>query len=83
MRNKIGDVILVLGFLICLYVGGWLMLIKPILDCYAAYGSGALTWGIIGWNFLKFCFAGPVIWFIAWGGAIVRLVVVKWNKNKE
>lgn len=77
MRNKIGDVILGLGFLIGLYVGGWLMLIKPILDCYKAYGSGLLTWGMAGWTFLKFCFAGPAIWFISWGSAIVRLIVVK------
>lgn len=46
------------------YVGGYLMFVKPIIECLAMYDAGLLTGSIIGMTIIKCIFAGTV------GGAI-------------
>lgn len=42
------------------YVGGYLMFIKPILECLSMYDAGLLTGSMIGITILKCFFAGTV-----------------------
>lgn len=77
MRNKIGNGILIFGIMLALYVSGWLMIIKPISDCYLAYKAGLLTSVMICWAALKFLLSATVAWIIVWVASVVRLFVVK------
>ena len=47
LRLMIGTLCSVIGTLLALYVGGWLMLCKPIQGVVSAYFAGNLTIGII------------------------------------
>ena len=77
MRNKIGNGILIFGIMLALYVSGWLMIIKPISDCYLAYKAGLLTSVMIGWAALKFFLSATVAWIIVWIASVIRLFVAK------
>lgn len=43
IRIILSIVVYVLGFSIAIYIGGWLMLIKPIKNIILAYTMGTLT----------------------------------------
>lgn len=49
---------LVVGAVVSLYVGGWLMFIQPILEACEHFDAGTLTGAIIGTTVLKCIFAG-------------------------
>lgn len=50
--------VLISGIIASLYVGAWLMFIKPIIAACAAYDAGTLTGYIIGNTILKCVFSG-------------------------
>ena len=56
--------ILTIGVIIGTYVAGWLMIVKPILLCCAAYSSGLLTGYMISITILKFIFSFSVFLLI-------------------
>ena len=60
MNKLIGNLLIILGILGGLYVGGWLMFIKPILYACRAFDEGILTGTIVGITILKCIFAGSV-----------------------
>lgn len=60
----IAIVLILLGIAGGLYVGAWLMFIKPIIACCVAFDAGALTAVMIGKTVLKCIFAGFVGWMI-------------------
>lgn len=61
--------VLISGIIASLYVGAWLMFIKPIIAACAAYDAGTLTGYIIGNTILKCVFsgvAGGIVFSIAY-----------------
>lgn len=56
----IGWIVVVLSVVLGLYVGGYLMFIKPIVACLVAFDTGVLTGSMIGWTIVKCIFAGTV-----------------------
>ena len=64
-----------------LYVGGYLMFIKPIFECLTAYDAGLLTGAMIGITLLKCLFAGTVGCLIAYAGYFLALVFVYAKRN--
>jgi hypothetical protein len=67
MKQHIGIIIIVVGWLIALYVGLWVMFAQPIIDACKQFDAGTLTAAIIGTMLVK-CFlagiVGSVIGFI-------------------
>lgn len=55
MRNFIAVVILIMSIVIAVYVGGWLLFIKPLLAAAAAYDAGVLTGTIIVETYHQVC----------------------------
>lgn len=53
----IAIVLILLGIVVGLYVGAWLMFIKPIIACCVAFDAGTLTAVMIGKTVLKCVFA--------------------------
>ena len=60
MLGVIGFLIILAGILGGLYVGGWIMFIKPIIAACAAFDAGTLTGMIVGTTILKCIFASCV-----------------------
>lgn len=87
IKEFIGGMIYILSFSVGLYVGLWLLFVKPIVICILAYRAGILTSKLIEWNIFKFCFAAPSIWLFPWLGATIRLFVIeqriyRWLRNQ-
>lgn len=80
MRGIIAIIIWVIGAALGLYVGGWLMFVKPIITCCAAFDAGTLTGMMIGTSVLKCIFGsaiGGTIFLIC--HVIAMLLVTKNN----
>lgn len=72
MRRIIfGWIVLVGSIASGIYVGGWLMFIKPILDVCSAFDAGTITGLLVGISVLKCLFASVVGWLIVYVGAAV------------
>lgn len=60
--------IVIIGIILGLYVGGWIMFIKPIMSCCYAFDAGVLTVADVGVAAIKCVFAsfvGYIIFLIA------------------
>lgn len=66
MKKIICNLIIIIGVVLGLYVGGWLMFIKPILDATKAFNKGTLTGLMIICTIIKCFFAELVGLFIAY-----------------
>ena len=67
MKSFIGKLIIIISLLMGLYVGGWLMFIKPIIEMCKAFDAGTLTGLMIGITAIKCIFAatvGCIIYYI-------------------
>ena len=71
VRKIIGTLIIAGGCGYALYLAGWSMFIKPIVDCCKAFDSGSLTGLMIGTSVLKCIFAGPVGCIVAYVSIII------------
>jgi len=58
---------LIFGSISSLYVGGYQMFVKPIIECLVAFDLNTLTAKMIGITILKCLFAGTI------GGAIFAI----------
>lgn len=65
---------LIIGICAGAYVGGYLMLIKPIVECLAAYDANILTGSMIGITIVKCFFSGFVGSIILSIGYFIALV---------
>ena len=77
-RDWTGVVILVfalIGVILGLYVGGWLMFVKPILVAYALLDSGMLTGGILGLTIIKCLLASVVGWIVFYVTALIGTII--------
>lgn len=70
--NKIlGMLCYAAGIFFALYVGGWLMLIKPIHTIMIAFGAGSLTLSLLLKSIIKIAFSttfGGLVWCIGYIG---------------
>nr|WP_142411428.1 hypothetical protein [Clostridium sp. Marseille-P7770] len=60
IQGTIALIIWVFGVILSLYVGGWLMFVKPIIACCIAFDTGTLTGTMIGISVLKCIFGSAV-----------------------
>lgn len=77
-RDWTGVVILVfalIGVILGLYVGGWLMFVKPILAACALLDSGMLTGGILGMTIIKCLLASVVGWIVFYVTALIGTII--------
>lgn len=75
MRNFIGVVAIFISCILGLYVGGWLMFLKPIIYFVAAFNTGTLTWISVILSIVKIILALPICGAIAYIGVIVALAI--------
>ncbi len=71
MKQVLGFLFIVAGVLSGLYVGGWMLFIKPIINACKMFDAGTLTGVIVGTTVLKCIFASLVGSVIAWLGFFV------------
>lgn len=60
IKNIIGILLIIAGIAGGLYVGGWEMFVKPILDACKHFDAGTLTGMIVGTTILK-CFFATIV----------------------
>jgi hypothetical protein len=74
-RKFFGTVIMILGVMLGLYIGGYVLFVKPIIDIVGTISSGDWNGGIIAWGILKMVCAsivGVLIgYFTVFVGAII------------
>ena len=72
MRRVIfGWIVFVSSIASGVYVGAWLMFIKPIIEVCKAFDAGTLTGLLVGTTVLKCLFASVVGWMFVYVGSIV------------
>lgn len=77
MKNIISIIIAIIGIALGIYVGGWLMFIKPIIACCTALDAGTLTAAMVGWTIVKCIFASAVGTIIAYIGIVIASLINK------
>lgn len=76
MRKILGVIIAIVGIGLGLYVGGWLMFIKPIIACCMAFDAGTLTGTMVGWTVIKCIFASFIGSIIGHVGIVIGAAVI-------
>ena len=71
MKKLIGVVIIIASIVGAIYLGGWILFIKPILDACSAFDAGTLTSTVIVITILKCLFASAVAVVIATFGVAI------------
>lgn len=77
MKRYIGMLFVIAGILGGLYVGGWVMFIKPIIDICKAFDTGMLTGLMVGHTVLKCMFAGAVGGIIYFIGVVIGYIFLQ------
>ena len=75
IRYTVAKIISLLGVLCGAYVGGWLLFIKPILDCAVALDTGSISSVLIAVSLLKCIFSSIVGFAIAAAGIIMGEII--------
>lgn len=70
-------IFLLAGIVGSFYVGGWLMFIKPIMACCAAYDAGALTALMVGKTIITCLLASVASGVIFWIGFLVSRIFLE------
>lgn len=74
--GKIAVMVYSIGIILSVYIGGWLLFIKPIIACCIAFDTGTLTAMMVGIAFIKIIFAtGAVILIMAVADFIASLIM--------
>ena len=80
-------IVFIIGVIVSLYVGGWVMFIQPIIDACKHFDAGTLTGAIVGATVLKCIFATTVgsllICLSSFIAAIVATVVDAINNKSK
>ena len=66
-----GLLVFILSIVFGCYIGGWVMFIRPIIECCKAFDTGLLSGEMIGWTVVKCIFAGLVGSIIIYIGGII------------
>lgn len=67
----LGWIVFISSVVSSVYVGAWLMFIKPIIEVCKAFDAGTLTGLLVGTTVLKCLFASVVGWIIVYVGSVV------------
>ena len=70
-RTILGWIVFIGSAVYGVYVGAWLMFIKPIIEACKAFDAGTLTGLLVGTTVLKCLFASLVGWIIVYVGSVV------------
>ena len=76
MKKLIGFLFFIGGILLGLYVGGWLLFVKPIIDVCIAIDNNTISAVIIGIAIIKCLLASFVGWIIAYLGITIGSVLL-------
>lgn len=76
MKQIVGILIIIIGAVVGLYVGGWLMFVKPIIAACLAFDAGTLTGLMVGITVLKCIFASCVGSIIFYVGMIIGEYII-------
>lgn len=79
-RLMAGGMCSLIGTILAIYVGGWLMILTPIKELYTAFYFGRLTTGLIAINTIKCALSlttGSAIWC---GGYILKNKFIGYNE---
>ena len=77
MKKLIGVVIIIASIAGGLYLGGWILFIKPILDACAAFDAGTLTSTVRVITILKCIIASAVGGVIAYIGVAIGFFIIQ------
>ena len=61
MRETLFWISIIIGIVLSIYTGGWLLFIKPMMAVCAAYDAGTLTGSMIGWTIIKCLVFAPIV----------------------
>lgn len=75
MRQILAVLIFFVGIFAACYTGGWVLFIKPIIECCKAFDAGTLTGVMVGVTVMKCIFAGTVAGVIVWISSIIAGIV--------
>lgn len=74
-KNKIVDMIIIVGTLISIlsgvYIGGWLLFFKPIIDCLIALKFNVFAWEMIIYAIVGIVLSIPTSVIIAGCGLLI------------
>ena len=76
MKKLIGVVIIIASIAGGVYLGGWILFIKPLIAACAAFDTGTLSSTVIVMTILKCIFASAVGGVIAYIGVVVGSFIV-------
>lgn len=76
MRNLIGVLIVLVGILLGLYIGGWIMFVKPIIDICYAIDDQTVSAVAVGITIIKCLFASFVGVAIAQIGIVIGKLIM-------
>ncbi len=71
MKKLLGWLLIIASVIGGLYVGGWMMFIRPIIEACKAFDAGTLTGTIVGITVLKCLFASTVGVLITYFGTLI------------
>ena len=78
MRRTILGWIVLIGSVVCgVYVGGWLMFVKPIIEACEAFDAGTLTGVAVGITIMKCICSGAVGSYIMYIGSAIAMRLFK------
>lgn len=75
MKSILAVLVFILGVTLAGYTGGWLLFIKPIIDCCKALDAGTLTALMVGVTVVKCIFASMVAGIIMWVSTVVAALL--------
>ena len=76
MRNLIGVLIVIVGILLGLYIGGWIMFVKPIIDICYAIDDQTISAVAVGITIIKCLLASFVGVVIAQIGIVIGKLIM-------
>lgn len=71
MKNVIAVLVAIVGIILGIYMGGWILFIQPVIQVCKAFDAGTLTATMIGITIVKCIFAGAVGSVIAYIGILI------------
>ena len=80
-RTILGWIVFIGSAVYGVYVGAWLMFIKPIIEACKAFDAGTLTGLLVGTTVLKCLFASLVGWIIVYVGSVVAQRLMSTGKR--
>ena len=74
-KRILSVLIFIIGLLLAGYIGGWLLFIKPIIACCAAFDAGNLTALMVGISIIKIVFATAISSIIFWVASMISILI--------